>query len=175
MKRLTIAVLTSILSTVAMATANSPLETEGPKTLSEKEIKGYLMGRGMGFAKVAELNHYPGPSHVLELKGELSLTEAQVVQTQNIYEAMLHRASTLGKQLLKKEKEIEALFSSQQADPRTLENLLAQSSSIKAQIRLAHLRAHISQKEILSGQQIKKYDELRGYTNGTQGHNEHHH
>jgi hypothetical protein len=30
------------------------------KALSAEDIEGYLTGQGMGFAKAAELNHYPG-------------------------------------------------------------------------------------------------------------------
>jgi hypothetical protein len=36
-------------------------ETREIKALSRDEISGYLSGDGMGFAKAAELNHYPGP------------------------------------------------------------------------------------------------------------------
>lgn len=32
---------------------------------------------GMGFAKAAELNRYPGPSHALELAERIGITEAQ--------------------------------------------------------------------------------------------------
>jgi hypothetical protein len=38
------------------------------KALYADEIQGYLSGSGMGFAEAAELNHYPGPKHVLELR-----------------------------------------------------------------------------------------------------------
>ena len=41
------------------------------KALSEDEVKGFLEGAGMGFAKAAELNRYPGPMHVLENADEL--------------------------------------------------------------------------------------------------------
>ena len=47
------------------------------KALSPDEIQGYLTGQGMGLAKAAELNGYPGPLHVLELAAELKLTEEQ--------------------------------------------------------------------------------------------------
>ena len=30
------------------------------RALSKEEVHGYLSGDGMGFAKTAELNHYPG-------------------------------------------------------------------------------------------------------------------
>ena len=36
------------------------------KALSSKEVQGLLQGKGMGMAKAAELNQYPGPRHVLD-------------------------------------------------------------------------------------------------------------
>lgn len=42
-------------------------ETREIKALSPDEVAAHLEGRGMGFAKAAELNHYPGPKHVLDL------------------------------------------------------------------------------------------------------------
>ena len=41
------------------------------KALSTAETKSYLSGEGMGLAKAAELNGYPGPSHVLALGADL--------------------------------------------------------------------------------------------------------
>ena len=46
------------------------------KSLSSQEVQGYLAGQGMGFSKAAELNHYPGPKHVLELQTKLNLSKA---------------------------------------------------------------------------------------------------
>ncbi len=42
------------------------------KSLSPGDIQMYLQGHGMGMAKAAELNHYPGPKHVLDLAKELN-------------------------------------------------------------------------------------------------------
>src|ERR1700757_2891750 len=47
------------------------------KALSEEDVAGYLGGAGMGYAKAAELNGYPGPMHVLELGDRLELTDEQ--------------------------------------------------------------------------------------------------
>ena len=47
------------------------------KALSQQEVKQYLSGAGMGFARAAELNRYPGPMHVLELSDQLALTPEQ--------------------------------------------------------------------------------------------------
>ena len=37
------------------------------KSLSDDEIAALRKGEGMGMAKAAELNGYPGPAHVLQL------------------------------------------------------------------------------------------------------------
>ena len=67
-------------------TATSSAQTTSPytgeeqraiKALSEEEIKDLLEARGMGLAKAAELNSYPGPLHVLQLAAE-GLTSAAI-------------------------------------------------------------------------------------------------
>jgi len=45
--------------------------------LSPEEVKQYLSGAGRGYAKAAELNHFPGPMHVLELADKLQLSAEQ--------------------------------------------------------------------------------------------------
>ena len=54
----------------AEVTSASPyvgLEAREIKALSEEQRQELLDGHGMGLALAAELNHYPGPKHVLEL------------------------------------------------------------------------------------------------------------
>ena len=76
------------------------------KALSETEITGYLEGRGMGFAKAAELNGYPGPAHVLELADELALTPKQRARAQALKDSMKNAAS-LGARLVDTERRLE--------------------------------------------------------------------
>ena len=52
------------------------------KALSADQVKAYLEGQGAELALAAELNHYPGPLHTLELTGPLQLTAAQKAQTE---------------------------------------------------------------------------------------------
>ena len=60
------------------------------KALSAQEIEQYRAGAGMGYAKAAELNHFPGPMHVLELAGPLALTSEQRAATERLkrYDAL---------------------------------------------------------------------------------------
>src|SRR5689334_17464381 len=48
-------------------------QTRTIKALSPADVAALLKGEGMGMAKAAELNGYPGPLHVLTLSQELKL------------------------------------------------------------------------------------------------------
>jgi Spy/CpxP family protein refolding chaperone len=56
------------------------------KALSSEDVAALLNAEGMGMAKAAELNGYPGPVHVLTLAKELKLTTPQQQQIQAIYD-----------------------------------------------------------------------------------------
>src|SRR4051812_44950792 len=58
------------------------------KALSDEDIAALRNGDGMGMAKAAELNGYPGPRHVLALARELQLTDAQIKQVKEIRDQM---------------------------------------------------------------------------------------
>ena len=84
MKNLIFGLLLSCFSFVVIASSESPYvgqEIREIKSLSQQQIVGYLDGRGLGLAKAAELNHFPGPMHVLELSDELGLTDQQIQKT----------------------------------------------------------------------------------------------
>jgi hypothetical protein len=75
------------------------------KSLSQQETADYLSGKGMGFAKAAELNGYPGPGHVLELADRLALSPAQKAKTEEVFDKMQRRARELGSRLVEEEKD----------------------------------------------------------------------
>ena len=83
------------------------------KALSMQDVDAYLAGQGMGFAKAAELNGYAGPKHVLELAGELSLTNEQRTRTQALFASMQSAASSLGSEIVDEERKLDHLFASQ--------------------------------------------------------------
>jgi Spy/CpxP family protein refolding chaperone len=139
------------------------------KSLSENEVQGYLAGQGMALAKAAELNHYPGPLHVLELAKQLQLSDAQKMKTEQIRQVMLKQATSLGKSIVEKEKELDALFTGGKIDEAALSATVGEIAQLQGDLRTVHLRAHLEQKEILTPEQVKKYDELRGYASKAAG------
>jgi Spy/CpxP family protein refolding chaperone len=138
------------------------------KSLSPEEIEQLLQGQGMGLAKAAELNHYPGPRHVLELGEQLELTPAQRAATENAFRRMREEAIRLGGQIVERERALDALFAKGDIDAETLRTTTAEIARLQGNLRAAHLAAHLEMRRLLSPQQIKKYDELRGYTSGKQ-------
>jgi Spy/CpxP family protein refolding chaperone len=139
---------------------------EGPeiKALSADELKAYREGTGMGLAKPAELNHYPGPRHVLDLSGELGLTAPQKADLKAIFDRMHTAAVALGGQIVAKEKALDLAFVSGLIDEEKLRDLTAQIASLQGELRAAHLKAHVETKRVLTAQQVALYDSLRGYT-----------
>lgn len=147
------------------------------KSLSPEEINGYLAGHGMGLAKAAELNHYPGPRHVLDLSKELNLSEEQLNKTKNIFDRMQEKAIRLGNLIVEKERVLDNMFSNQDINEVKLQSLISEIEKLKGGLRFVHLKAHLEIKALLNQQQIEKYNELRGYNSSikTEMHKHHSH
>ncbi|HYY42072.1 MAG TPA: Spy/CpxP family protein refolding chaperone [Pyrinomonadaceae bacterium] len=133
------------------------------KALAPEEVAELRAGHGMGLAKAAELNHYPGPRHVLDLATQLELTPMQRNTAQAIYERMHARAVELGAQVISKEQELDRRFAHEHIDAATLEALTAEIAALQGRLRATHLAAHLEMKRLLTPAQVRRYDALRGY------------
>ena len=133
------------------------------KALTAEEVQEYRDGTGMGLAKPAELNHYPGPRHVLDLAADLKLTDGQAGEIKSIFDRMHEKAVSLGREILEKEKALDSEFAAGAIDETKLRNLTSQIASLQADLRATHLKAHLETRKILTAAQIVRYDELRGY------------
>src|ERR1700737_107196 len=94
MPRILILVLAARALALPVFAADTPLtpyagqQARSIKALSADDVAALLKGEGMGMAKAAELNGYPGPAHVLTLASELGLTDSQRQQVQAIVDRM---------------------------------------------------------------------------------------
>lgn len=138
-------------------------ESRQIKSLSADETSELLNGEGMGLAKAAELNGYPGPKHVLELAEPLKLTSTQVAATEATYRRMNLHAKKIGAQLVEREQALDALFAGGSVTSEALSRSVAQISALQAELRTLHLDAHLSQLAILTPEQVSQYRRLRGY------------
>ncbi len=165
MKTPTLLLPITLFSIAAMAN-QSPYagqENRPIKALSDTQVQAYLAGSGMGYAKAAELNKYPGPKHVLELADQLALSDEQILQTHRLFESMHARAVSLGRSLVEQERDLNTLFSSGAITPESLKERVDGIAMLDAEIRFVHLNAHLAQRKLLTDVQAAKYDELRGY------------
>ncbi len=139
-------------------------ESSGISSLSRIELDELLQGAGMGLARPAELNRYPGPKHVLELAAELELSVEQTSGVEAIHAAMLERARDLGEQIVDKERHLDQRFAHRHIDEANLRFATAEIAELYGELRFAHLRAHLETRELLSESQIERYGRLRGYS-----------
>lgn len=132
--------------------------------LTVQELAGLREGAGMGLARAAELNSYPGPKHVLELAAELELSAQQRSAIEAIFDRMHEQAIQLGEQVLEQERQLDRRFAHQHVDADLVNELTAKIGRLRGMLRAAHLRAHIETTALLEDEQVRRYEAARGYT-----------
>lgn len=161
------------LSYAANADRGNPYsgqESREIKALAAEDVDAYLAGKGMGLAKAAELNGYPGPSHVLSLAAELGLSSEQKQRTEALFKTMEAKAKEIGRVLVDEERKLDQLFASKAITSETLMSSLKRIGDLQALVRQAHLEAHLLQVEILTAEQVASYMKLRGYGDMAKNH-----
>lgn len=154
-----------LISALLMSCAGSP-DKQDPastsRTLAQQDVDGLLLGMGMGMAAPAEINGYPGPRHVLELKDELDLTPDQRFATSRLIGQMLGQARALGQRIVDAERRLDADMASGELSGPQIKARVEGIASLRAQLRFTHIDAHLKQKKILRPEQVARYYELRG-------------
>ena len=158
---------------VLLSTGYGTLTGRHIKALSEEDIVGLREGRGMAMALAAELNHHPGPMHVLELADVLKLTAEQKTAVQAAHDRMKATAVALGGEIVGLERQLDEAFATGAIDEKKLAELTSAIAERQGRLRYAHLAAHITTRAVLSPEQVKMYDEARGYGSGAE--HQHHH
>jgi hypothetical protein len=149
--------------------AHSPYAHQGSselKTLSQQEVDDLVNGAGMGLARAAELNQYPGPRHVVELADSLGLSDEQRRAVEEIFVAMQGQARALGRRILDAEKALDAAFAGGQQTETALAAAVSEIARLQGELRTVHLQAHLETRALLTQHQIHEYDRLRGYRSG---------
>lgn len=132
-------------------------------TLTPAEVRELRTGEGMGLARAAELNQFPGPRHLLDLKSDIGLSPAQVARIEEIREKMTTRAVAKGKDILHAERHLANLFASGHPTVTELNRITGHLGTMRGELQAIHLVAHIESTRELTAQQIESYDRLRGY------------
>jgi Spy/CpxP family protein refolding chaperone len=138
-------------------------QARGIKALSDDDVKGYLAGAGMGLAKAAELNGYPGPMHSLENADALALSASQREKIEALMRAHKEEVRRLGAEVVRLERELDASFAGRTATPRLVDAKLHEITTIQGEVRASHLKAHLATTALLTPEQVERYTRARGY------------
>lgn len=141
-------------------------EMRSIKSLSNNDIEQLKSGKGWGLAKAAELNGMPGPSHLLQMKNEISLSKQQEEKIRLLFEEMKSKAIPLGNELIELEKKLNNAFANRTITDEILSQQLDAISVVRKKLRYIHLQTHLLTPAILTEKQIQKYNQLRGYGAG---------
>jgi hypothetical protein len=150
MKR--ILITAALLFATGNAFAESPyqgMQSRTVKALSEQQVADLNEGRGMGMALAAELNGYPGPSHVLELADKLELKSDQISAVRSLFESMKQESIPLGTKLIEQERELDRQFASRTVTPEILRAATAAIARTQGELRETHLKYHLSAAALL--------------------------
>ena len=150
-------------------------QARGIKALSDDDIAALRKGEGMGMAKAAELNGYPGPAHVLQLAAQLELTETQRRDVQASFDRMSAAAKPLGAELIERERALDQLFAKGDISPDQVAAETVAIGELQGRLRAVHLAAHLETHALLRADQIARYEELRGYGDKETPAQHHHH
>jgi len=167
---------TWLILAATAASAQTPyagMQARAVKALSEQQVADLRDGRGMGLALAAELNGYPGPSHVLELADKLELSADQRAGVQRLFDAMKAEAMPLGTKLIAQEADLDKQFADRSVTPDSLKATTAAVAATQGMLLETHLKYHLATGSILTPSQMTKYAELRGYGGGHK--HRHHH
>ena len=77
--------------------------------------------------------------------------------------SMQTKAVALGRQLVDEERKLDRLFASATVTQASLQQSVTRIGSLQAEVRAAHLEAHLEQARILTPEQRARYLQLRGY------------
>jgi len=152
------------------------LQERSIKTLSEQQIADLNAGRGMGLALAAELNGYPGPIHAIELAEQLQLSSDQVRKLKALFEAMKAETIPIGASLISQERQLNGSFANRTITLASLQSSTKEIGTTQATLRAAHLKYHLTTVDILTPEQVARYNELRGYKSSempVHGHDQH--
>jgi hypothetical protein len=145
--------------------------------LTAKEIEDFREGRGMAFARAAELNGYPGPGHILDAveAGQFHLSSDQLIAVQQLFEGMSGEVQRLGAAILKEEQGLETAFCARTIDATDLREHVARIAALQGELRAVHLSTHLATRALLNNDQIEHYNQVRGYMGSDAGPDQHNH
>lgn len=93
----------------------------------------------------------------------LALSPEQTAKVRQVRDEMRGKALALGERFVTKKHELQASFQSGEIREEELDRGVREIERTSAQLRIAHLAAHVEVWRILTKEQAARYGRLRGY------------
>jgi len=145
------------VSNPSLASHNEEESDSDNSILTKEEVNAYLTGGSLDFDRVAEINHFPNPKRVLEIKNLLTLTRVQNNRSTISYKLMRKYAIKAGRKIVRKENQLNYLFQQPNVDLHAVKKLVSEIATLKGELRFTHLKAHVNQESYLTDEQITTY------------------
>ncbi|NKI35277.1 hypothetical protein HFP89_08870 [Wenzhouxiangella sp. XN79A] len=153
-----------LIATLPVAAQDDSIESASaeaadarPTALMPRQERMLREGRGMGLARAAELNGFPGPMHVLQQADALELTDEQRAATTELVARVREQAPAIGERILAAEAELNAMFADGSVTRESMEAKLTEIAELNAELRAVHLGAHLDQAALLTAEQKAAY------------------
>ena len=146
-----------LISHVAHAAHGEEESNLADTSLTKEEVNAYLTGGGLDIDRVADINHFPDPKRVIQIKDLLNLNRAQNNRTTISYKLMRKYAIKTGRKIVRKENQLNNLFQQAAVDLSAVKKLVHEIAILKGELRFVHLRARVNQKSYLTNEQISTY------------------
>ena len=146
-----------LISHVSLAAHSEEESNLEDTSLTKEEVNAYLTGGSLDFVRVANINHFPSPKRVMQIKGLLNLNRAQDNRTTISYKLMRKYAIKTGRKIVRKESQLNHLFQQADVDLSAVKKLVHELAILKGELRFIHLKARVSQKNYLTNEQISTY------------------
>ncbi len=132
------------------------------KTLSDVKYTALVNGNDIdGMSLAAELNRYPLPDKVLKYKKEVNLSPVQVDKLSAIAKELHRKKLEMGQIIINNEKTIDSLFRTNRFNNGALIFYANRYGLYQGEIRNAILQACLATRQLLSVQQVNKYEALQ--------------
>jgi Spy/CpxP family protein refolding chaperone len=158
------------VAVAALAIGTATAVNAVPLFSATERAEGLRAGLGMGLAKSADDNGYPGPRHVLDMADKLVLSAEQRSRIAVTVAKMTAEAIPAAESTLKAEAALERLFVSKTATLQNIDEAAQLAGRRQVALQVIHLKYHLQVREILTPGQIAAYDALSGRT-GAPGQN----
>ncbi len=145
----------------AQSSADSATNHSTLKTLSDKQYDALIKGEDIyGMSLAAELNHYPNPEKVMKYKKQLDLSPIQVNQFTVINKELHRKKLEMGLIIIHNERTLDSIFKYHRLDNGSLIFFANRYGLYQGELRNVILQSCFKARELLTSQQIKKYEAL---------------